>query len=154
MTLPHQMAITLFFCSTDAFDLAFYLISKIPVYHFLSVSLSLSLFFAIFAASFGFWLSHTHKHAIPPSHSSSHVDWDDSWNHSLTGWLSSTTLSLSLKCLHLTVSLSLLLAKGQCFSIWISRSLYFSEHPPPNQPSPSKKRTTIIIIKSIKWIRS
>lgn len=50
-------------------------------------------------------LSNTHKQTIfLPSHSYPHVDWDDSWNRSQTGWLSSIILPLSFKCLHLTMS--------------------------------------------------
>lgn len=53
----------------------------------------------------------------------SHVDRDDSWNHSLTGWPSTTILSLSFKCLHLTLSMSNYLKslpRGHSCSISIS----------------------------------
>lgn len=41
---------------------------------------------------------------FPPSPSHSHVDGADSWNHSVTGWLSGTILPLSFR-FHLTIHL-------------------------------------------------
>lgn len=64
-------------------------------------------------------LSNTQKYTPPSSsitHSYSHVDWDDSWNHSLTGWLSSTILPLSFKHLHLIMSLCQLIS-NQCLTV-------------------------------------
>lgn len=60
----------------------------------------------------------------------SHVDRDDSWNHSLTGWPSSTILSLSFRCLHLTQSVSTQLKslpQGHSHSISISGCCAFLE---------------------------
>lgn len=62
-------------------------------------------------------LHHAHRKNIhfPPSLSHPHVDGDDSWNHSVTGWLSGTILLLSFRgftWLYIFVSPSLIIISG------------------------------------------
>lgn len=76
---------------------------------------------------------HTHTHSVSPSpHSYYHVDRDDSWNHSLTGWLSSTILPPSFQCLHLALSpcqpISNHYLRVRAFSISIPGWLCFTVH--------------------------
>lgn len=106
----------------------------------LCMSLSLFLLAIFFAASFAFWQSHTQTcYSSITLRLPCWLRWQ---LKPLPNWLAVKHHFVPVTQMSSPdyVSLSLPLAKGQCFSIWISWSLYFPRHPPPNQPSPPKKK--------------